>query len=267
MQCDSNCSGCSVEGCGQRIEKYKLLDGVKIKKIIAVASGKGGVGKTMVTSLLAQSLNSQGYKVGILDSDITGPSIPRMFNLKGDVRGTKRGMVPLETENGIKIISTNFFLESEDNPVVWRGPILTNLIRQFYAETEWGELDYLLIDMPPGTGDVPLTIFQSVNVDGVIIVSTPQDLVSMVVGKAVKMCQMMNINIYGVVINMGYIKCPDCGKEIKLFYGDEEALKNKFNLEILENIPMDPKINETISKGKFSELKETFFKDLAKRIG
>ena len=188
-----------------------------VKKIIAVVSGKGGVGKSMVTSLLASMMNKRGYKTGILDADITGPSIPKMFGIKEKGQGTDEGLIPAASKNNVKIMSSHLLLENDNDPIVWRGTLISSLVTQFWTDVIWEDVDYLFVDMPPGTGDVPLTVFQSIGVDGIIIVTSPQELVSMIVEKAVKMANMMDIPVLGLVENMSYVMCPDCGKKIEVF--------------------------------------------------
>lgn len=248
--CDHNCENCSVEGCGSRIEKAKLNDRSKIKRIIGVLSGKGGVGKSYITSLLAVYLNRAGYKVGIMDADITGPSIPKAFGIKDKAYGEDGLIYPLESKGGIKIISANCLLDNESDPIVWRGPLLGGLIKQFYEDVLWEDLDYLLIDMPPGTGDVALTIFQQLPVDDLIIVTSPQDLVSLIVTKAIKMANMMNIKVLGVVENMSYLICPDCGKKISIF-GDShlEEFAAEMDFNILGKLPLVSENTKLVDAG------------------
>ena len=239
-ECNHDCANCSVaENCESKIQKAKLNERSKIKRIVGVLSGKGGVGKSFITSLLAVYLNRQGYKVGILDADITGPSIPKAFGIKDKAYGEDNLIYPLVSNGGIKIISANCLLENDSDPIVWRGPLLGGLIKQFYEDVLWEELDYLLIDMPPGTGDVALTIFQLLPVDDLIIVTSPQDLVSLIVTKAIKMANMMNIKVLGVIENMSYLNCPDCGKKINIFgesHLEEFAKEMKFN--VLAKLPL-----------------------------
>ena len=238
--CNHDCSNCAqAESCTSKIEKAKLNDRSHIKKMVGVLSGKGGVGKSYITSLLAVYLNRQGYKVGIMDADITGPSIPKAFGIKDKAYGEDGLIYPLLSNGGIKVISANCLLEDDSDPIVWRGPLLGGLIKQFYEDVLWKELDYLLIDMPPGTGDVALTVFQQLPVDDLIIVTSPQDLVSLIVTKAIKMANMMNIKILGVIENMSYLKCPDCGKEISLFGEShiEEFAKN-MKFDVLAKLPL-----------------------------
>lgn len=248
---NKNCSGASTcqrtscEGCPSKNNPQSFLEKMNaysnIRHVIGVVSGKGGVGKSFVTSSLAVQMAKAGYKVGIMDADITGPSIPKMFGVHGNVVGDERGMIPLESKDGIKIMSINLLMEDEEAPVIWRGPVIAGVVKQFWNETVWGELDYLFVDMPPGTGDVPLTVFQSLPVDGAIIVTSPQELVQMIVKKAYNMAEMMHIPVLGVVENFSYLKCPDCGKEIKLFgesHIDESAAQ--MGIKVLGKLPLDP---------------------------
>ena len=216
---NTGCTESSCEGCSHKQQSFleETHPMNNIKKVIGVVSGKGGVGKSMVAASLAVNLKNRGYKVGIMDADITGPSIPKMFGIHGKAEACEEGLIPTAVENGLKIMSVNLLLENEDDPVIWRGPVISGLVKQFWTETIWGDLDYLLIDMPPGTGDVPLTIYQSIPLDGVIIVTSPQELVQLIVKKAYHMAEAMNIPVLGVVENFSYVKCPDCGKEIKVF--------------------------------------------------
>lgn len=246
----SNCEGCPSKGkCstekqgGCSVEKLNQFS--SIKNTIAVMSGKGGVGKSSVTVLVARELARRGLKVGILDADITGPSIPRLTGIPAGsrCRQSEMGIMPIKTKEGIPVISLNFFLENEEDPVIWRGPILSSVVKQFWTDVFWGELDCLIIDMPPGTGDVVLTVMQSLPLSGAVVVSTPHDLASMVVGKSVNMAKKLNIEIIGLVENMAYIKCPDCGKEIRMF--DEKPLRDfleRENLKLLGSLPMLPQI-------------------------
>ena len=250
--CTHNCSTCS-SNCSSR-EKNSLLEQPNelssVKHIIAVVSGKGGVGKSLVTSMLAVNMSRLGYKTAILDADVTGPSIPKSFGLKATVEGDEHGMIPPTTTSGIDIMSVNLMLDDETKPVVWRGPVIAGAVKQFWTDTIWHNIDYMFIDCPPGTGDVPLTVFQSIPIDGIVIVSSPQELVSMIVEKAANMAQMMNVPVYGLVENMSYVKCPDCGKEIKVFGdGHMEKIAEKFGYDLLGRIPMDPKLSALVDKG------------------
>lgn len=247
--CNHDCSNCS-QNCGERVE-IKPTDDTKITKIVGVLSGKGGVGKSMVSSLLAVELAEKGYKVGIMDADITGPSIPKMFGLKTQLFGDEKGIFPAVSTLGIKVVSINMMLEDEDVPVLWRGPILGGIIRQFYTEVHWGELDYLLIDMPPGTSDVAISIIQELPVDSFVMVTTPSKLVSMVVGKAINMAKQVNKPIVGLVENMSYVKCPDCGKQIQIYNDDEtKATAEKYGLEVLGKLPIDPVLANYADNGE-----------------
>lgn len=256
--CDScpQAAGCtSQDSCEKKngIQKEQLNPNSKIKLVIGIASGKGGVGKSFVTSTLAHKLASKGLKVGIMDADITGPSIPRAFGLKGMLE-TEDGkfISPAVTEGGIKAVSLNLLLEDESSPVIWRGPVLSGLVRQFWTDVNWGTLDVLLIDMPPGTGDVPLTVFQSLPLDGLILVSTPQELVSMIVSKAGNMASMMNVNVLGLVENMAYVKCPHCGEELSLFGDDTVLLKTmeEYKIPLLDKIPLVPSVTALVDSGR-----------------
>ena len=259
--CDHDCEHCgSAEGCGDKILKAKLNDRSSIKKIIGVLSGKGGVGKSFVTSLLAVSLAKQGYKVGILDADVTGPSIPKSFGIKDRAYGEENLIYPVETKKlGIKIMSANLLLEDDSEPIIWRGPMLGNLVKQFYENVLWEDLDYLLIDMPPGTGDVSLTIFQTLPIDNLIIVTSPQDLVSLIVTKAIKMAQMMNIKLLGVVENMSYAICGNCKEKVYVF-GDShlDQFAKDGGFKVLGKLPIIPSNTKLIDEGKaeYVELEE-----------
>ena len=254
-ECTHDCSTCG-ETCSSReqggFESFRVAanEHSSIKKIIGVVSGKGGVGKSFVSSFLAVQMMRKGYKVGILDADVTGPSIPAAFGLKGKLFGSEFGIMPCSTQQGIDIISVNMMLENADAPVIWRGPVIAGVVKQFYTDVVWSDIDFLFVDMPPGTGDVPLTVFQSLPVDGIIVVTSPQELVSMVVGKAVNMAEQMKIPILGIVENYSYIECPDCGKKISVFgesHVDEMAAK--YGLEVLEKLPLDPHIAKAVDEG------------------
>ena len=250
--CTHDCSTCGAN-CSSRqpgIEKEPSNELSRIGHVIAVVSGKGGVGKSTVTSALAVELNRKGYSVGILDADITGPSIPQAFGLYERAMGSELGIFPGQTEKGIRVISINMLLDDPSDPVVWRGPILGGVVKQFWNEVIWDELDYLLVDMPPGTGDVPLTVFQSLPVDGVVIVSSPQSLVEMIVAKAARMAAMMDIPVLAMVENMSYLKCPDCGKEIEIFGESHiDSLAAKFGVETTARLPIVPAYAKAIDEG------------------
>ena len=253
--CDGNCEHCSVEGCGERIVKSKPNEFSNIKRIIGVLSGKGGVGKSFVTSSIAAYLNRNGFKVGILDADITGPSIPKAFGVKEKAYGENGLIYPCKTAGGIEVMSANLLLEDEKEPIIWRGPLLGNLVKQFFEQVMWGELDVLLIDMPPGTGDVALTTFQSLPIDDLIIVTSPQDLVSLIVTKAIKMAEMMNIHVLGVVENMSYLVCPKCEEKIPLFgesHLEDFAKEMKFN--ILGKLPLNSNNTALMDKGEIEKI-------------
>ena len=254
MSCNGNCDSCGSKGSCEEIKKAEPTSDSKIGKIIAVLSGKGGVGKSSVTSLLAVELAKAGKKVGIMDGDITGPSIPKMFGLDTSVEGDDSGIYPAESKLGIKIVSINFMLDSEDTPLVWRGPMLGGLIKQFYSEVHWGELDYLLIDMPPGTSDVAISLFQNVPVDEIVMVTTPSKLVSMVVSKAINMANMVNVPIVAVVDNMAYVKCDECGHNIMIYNNDNsKAICDKFNLNLASKMPIDVEVSNLCDEGRIEE--------------
>ena len=252
--CTHDCSTCG-ESCGERkeanvFEKKPLRPGCRVGKVYGVVSGKGGVGKSMVTSQLAVALRREGYRTAILDADITGPSIPKAFGIHGRAVAQGDAIVPVTTATGIQLMSVNLLLEHETDPVIWRGPVIGGVVQQFWGDTLWNDVDYMFVDMPPGTGDVALNVFQSLPVDGVIIVASPQDLVSMVVQKAVKMAQMMNIPIVGLVENMSYVQCPDCGKKLYIFGESktEEAAK-EYHIPLLAKMPIDPALAKLTDDG------------------
>ncbi|KLU70046.1 MAG: hypothetical protein RHS_4120 [Robinsoniella sp. RHS] len=239
----------------------------EIKHVIGIVSGKGGVGKSMVTASLANKLTAQGYRVGILDADITGPSIPKMYGLHGPAQGDDQGIYPMLAQNDIKVMSVNLLLPDEEAPVIWRGPVISNMVKQFWTDVIWGELDYLLVDMPPGTGDVPLTVFQSLPVDGIVIVSSPQDLVRMIVKKAYSMAKSMNIRVLGIVENYSYLKCPDCGKEIKIFGESHiEDIAKELDVELLGKMPIDPEFARMADEGCFEEAENEYISDAAEAL-
>jgi len=255
----SSCEGCPSAKGASGIPKEPMNAASNVKKVIGVVSGKGGVGKSFVTSSLASAMNKAGYKVGIMDADITGPSIPKMFGVHGQVYGIEEGMVPMEAADGTKIMSINLLLEDEEAPVIWRGPVVAGVVKQFWNETFWGDIDYLFVDMPPGTGDVPLTVFQSLPVDGIVIVTSPQELVQMIVKKAYNMAEMMNVPVLGVVENFSYLKCPDCGKEIKVFgesHVDEVAAE--LGIKVFGKMPIDPAYAQSADEGRFFEMENPY---------
>ena len=252
--CTHDCSSCG-ESCGERQAPMDLRkqphELSHIKKVIAVVSGKGGVGKSTVTCTLASAMAKRGKKVGVLDADITGPSVPKAFGIHKLAEGNELGLFATQTQGGIGIMSLNLLTEHETDPVVWRGPIIAGTVTQFWTDVIWGDLDYLFVDMPPGTGDVPLTVFQSLTVDGVIVVTSPQDLVSMIVTKAVKMAQMMDIPVLGFVENYSYYRCPDCGKEHAIFgESNIEALAGPLDIPVLAKLPIDPEVARAMDEGR-----------------
>lgn len=251
-ECTHDCSTCGKSCSERKIEKLKLNEYSTVRKVIGVVSGKGGVGKSLVTSMLAVESNRQGYKTCILDGDITGPSIPKVFGVKGDIYGNEKGyMIPLTSKTGIDIMSTNLILENDEDPVIWRGSMLSNVLQQFYKDVVWDDEDAMYIDMPPGTGDIPLTAYQMIPISGIVIVTSPQDLVTMIVSKAVKMAKMMNIPILGIVENYSYLKCPDCNKEIKLFgESNIEELAKQYGIPKVVKLPLDPSVAKLCDEGK-----------------
>lgn len=237
--CTSDCGSCKENTKNSLLVEMNAFS--NIKHVIAVMSGKGGVGKSTVTASLAVELVKKGYRVGILDADITGPSIPKMFGITGPADSDEQGILPTITKSGIKVMSINLLMEDEEAPVIWRGPVIANMVKQFWSDVIWGELDFLLVDMPPGTGDVPLTVFQSLPIDGIVIVSSPQDLVRMIVTKAFNMAKTMNIPVYGIVENYSYLKCPDCGKEIAVFGESHiDEIAADMGVPVLGKMPIDP---------------------------
>ena len=251
--CSHDCSSCK-ESCAERTKESFLIkpnEFSTVKKIIGVVSGKGGVGKSLVTSLLANGMQKKGNHCGIMDADITGPSIPKAYGLTEKAMGSDKGMIPVRTNSGIDVMSVNLILENASDPVVWRGPVIAGVVQQFWSEVFWEDIDYLFVDMPPGTGDVPLTVFQSMPVDGIVIVTSPQELVSMIVGKAVKMAKMMDIPILGLVENMSYLSCPCCGEKIML-YGEShiDEVAKEYGLEVLGRLPVDPVVAKACDNGE-----------------
>lgn len=254
----SNCSKESCEGCQNNKNSQSMLEPLNelssIKKVIGVVSGKGGVGKSLVTASLAVAMRKAGFEVGIMDADITGPSIPKMFGLHGPAYGTDDGMYAIPAEDGTKIMSINLLVDDEEAPVIWRGPVIGGAVKQFWTDVIWGDLDYLFVDMPPGTGDVPLTVFQSIPVDGIIVVTSPQELVQLIVKKAYNMAQMMNVPVLGIVENFSYFKCPDCGKEIHIFGESHvDEVSAELSLPVFGKLPIDPNLAKAADKGKFYE--------------
>ena len=268
--CTHDCSACGTT-CGQdtrkqdlRIKPHALSS---IKHIIAVVSGKGGVGKSLVTGLLSIAMNRKGKHVGILDADITGPSIPKMFGVSGEVQGNEKGVYPIKSNSGIDIVSMNLLLAQQTDPVVWRGPIISGIVQQFYTDFVWQDVDYLFVDMPPGTGDVPLTVLQSIPLDGIVVVTSPQDLVSMIVEKAIKMANLMQIPILGLVENMSYFECPDCGKRHEIYgksHIDEIARDKK--LQVLAKIPIVPDLAAECDRGQIETIEKSFMDEAVDKL-
>ena len=251
-ECTHDCSSCG-ENCASRVEDFRksLHEGASVKKVIAVVSGKGGVGKSLVTSLLASEMQRRGYNAAVLDADITGPSIPKSFGVTEHARGTEEYLLPVTTHTGLQLMSINLILENETEPVVWRGPVIAGAVTQFWTDVLWTDVDYMFVDLPPGTGDVPLTVFQSLPIDGVVIVTTPQDLVGMIVAKAVNMANMMNVPVLGLVENMSYFKCPDCGKEHAIFGESKvEQIAKEFGIGHAARLPIDPVIAAMVDAGE-----------------
>ena len=247
--CSGNCSSCS-SSCEKKDLHIPANPMSNVKKVIGIVSGKGGVGKSLVTSLCAVAMKTKGYNTAVLDADVTGPSIPKAFGIKGMAEATDAGLFPRESKLGIKVMSVNLLLDSEEKPVIWRGPVISGMVQQFWQEVVWGDVDYMFVDMPPGTGDVPLTVFQSLPLDGIVIVTSPQELVSMIVEKAVNMASLMDVNVLGLVENYSYIVCPDCGKVIKP-YGESriEELAKGYGTNVLAQLPIDPELASLCDKG------------------
>ncbi|WP_230398978.1 Mrp/NBP35 family ATP-binding protein [Novisyntrophococcus fermenticellae] len=265
-ECSStSCSKESCEGCPSKVKPDFHVDMNQysdVKHVIGVVSGKGGVGKSFVTASLANQMARMGYQVGIMDADITGPSIPKMYGIHDSARGDDQGLRPSETMNGIKVMSVNLLLPNEEDPVIWRGPVLANMVKQFWSDVNWGELDYLFVDMPPGTGDVPLTVFQSLPVEGIVIVSSPQDLVRMIVTKAYKMAQMMNIPVLGIIENYSYIRCPDCGKEMHIFGESHiDEIAGELGTRVLGKMPIRTDYAEAADAGNFGQVLNEYIDD------
>lgn len=266
--CSGNCSSCQ-EACSSR-EPQSLLEPTaefnNIKHVIAVVSGKGGVGKSMVTSMLAVLMARKGYKVGILDADITGPSIPKSFGVTTRATQNAIGILPAETRTGIKVISVNMMLPDAESPVVWRGPVIAGAVKQFWQDVIWGDLDYLFVDCPPGTGDVPLTVFQIMPIDGAVVVTSPQDLVSLIVKKALNMADMMNIPVLGLVENMSYVRCPDCGKEFSVFGTGGEKVAEETGTKLLGRMPIDVSLSQMVDNGEIERFEGDYLNAAAELI-
>lgn len=238
-----------------------------IKKVIGVVSGKGGVGKSLVTSLLAVEMARKGYKTAILDADITGPSIPRAFGIHTRPESAEEGLKPVVSSKNIKIMSTNLILEHDTDPVVWRGPVIANMVKQFWSEVYWGEIDYMFVDMPPGTGDVPLTVYQSLPVDSIIVVTSPQELVQMIVEKAVRMAELMKVKVAGIVENMSYLECPDCGKKMEIFGSSRvQEMAEKYKLDTFARLPMDPAVARLCDEGRIEDFEGNWLDEVIARL-
>ena len=268
-ECTHNCSSCS-QNCASRdpkslLEKPHELS--KIKKVIGVVSGKGGVGKSLITSLLAVSMKRRGFSTAVLDADITGPSIPKAFGIKERATGTEQGIFPCTTKTGIEVMSVNLLLENETDPVVWRGPVIAGTVKQFWTDVIWNDVDYMFVDMPPGTGDVPLTVFQSIPVDGIVIVASPQELVGMIVEKAVKMASLMNIPVLGFVENMSYFECPDCNKRHSIF-GDShiDEIAKAHSVDTVAKLPINNKLAAAVDAGAIELFEGDWLEELANKI-
>lgn len=269
--CNSNCGSCS-ETCSSRqsepvsfLEKPHSLSSVK--KVIGVVSGKGGVGKSLVTSMLAVAMNNKGYRCGILDADITGPSIPKAFGIKEKAMANNLGLFPVKSKKGIDIMSINLILENDTDPVVWRGPIIAGTVKQFWTDVIWQDIDFLFVDMPPGTGDVPLTVFQSLPIDGIIVMTSPQELVSMIVSKAVKMAEMMNVPILGVVENFSYFLCPDNQKKYQVFGESHiDEIAETYRLNVLAKLPIDPEIAQACDRGDIEHYDDSAFESVISEL-
>ncbi len=268
-ECNHDCSSCS-SNCSDRDPKSFIENphpDSNIKKVIGVVSGKGGVGKSMVTDLLTVAFSRKGYHCGIMDADITGPSIPKAFGITEKATGNATTIFPVKSKTNIDIMSINLLLENETDPVIWRGPVIAGTVKQFWTDVLWEDVDYLFVDMPPGTGDVPLTVFQSLPLDGIVVVTTPQDLVSMIVGKAVKMAEMMNVPVLGIVENMSYVECPDCGKKLSVF-GESHVkeIAAQYDLLVLSQLPINPALTAAVDAGKIEDLEFDYMDDAVKII-
>lgn len=268
QNCDNNCENCQID-CEERKVDFseKLNELSRVKHVIGVVSGKGGVGKSLVSAMLAVALNRKGYRCAVLDADITGPSIPKSFGIREKALGTDLGILPIMTKSGIAIMSINLLLENDSDPVVWRGPIVANVVKQFWGEVIWKDIDFMLIDMPPGTGDVPLTVFQSLALDGIVVVTSPQELVSMIVSKAVNMANMMHIPVIGLVENMSYFTCPDNGKDYKIFGESHlDKIAEEYGLDILATLPIDPELAKACDRGEIEDYRGPWLDKLVERL-
>lgn len=269
-ECNHDCSSCSLQDCEDRenseLEKLTPNPLSHIKKMIAVVSGKGGVGKSLVTSLLSVNALRDGKKVAIMDADVTGPSIPTIFGLKERATSDGTSLFPVQSKKGIEIMSLNVLTDDPSEPVVWRGPMLSSLIKQFYTDVAYGDVDELYVDMPPGTGDVPLTVFQSLPISAIVVVTSPQELVSLIVEKALKMAKMMNIPVLGLVENMSYLNCPHCGEKIYPYGKSDEDIASRYGIELLERLPIDPKLAKNSDEGTIEDYEGEYLVNLSKAI-
>jgi Mrp family chromosome partitioning ATPase len=264
--CSGDCSSCS-SNCSGAIQKDSVNEYSTVRKVIGIVSGKGGVGKSLTTSTLATAMQSKGYSCAILDADITGPSIPKSFGIHERAKADACGIIPAQTKTGIRLMSVNLLLENEDDPVVWRGPVIAGMIKQFWGEVCWGDIDFMFVDMPPGTGDVPLTVFQSIPLDGIIIVTTPQDLVNMIVKKAYKMAQMMNVPVLGMIENMSYVQCPCCDEKISMFGESRiDEIAKQLGVPVLAKLPIDPNTARLVDKGAVELTDDKYIIDVANYI-
>ncbi len=269
-ECNHDCSSCG-ESCGERTAPQDLQAAANphanVKKVIAVMSGKGGVGKSLVTASLAAAVQKSGRQAAVLDADITGPSIPKAFGVHDRAMGDDDGIYPAVTSTGLKLMSLNLLVENESDPVVWRGALIAGTVKQFWTDVQWGDVDYMFVDMPPGTGDVPLTVFQSLPVDGIIVVTSPQELVSMIVEKAVKMAEMMDLPILGLIENYSYFQCPDCGKEHRIFGESHlEEIAKAHSLSVLARLPIDPALARACDEGRVEQLERNYLEDVARAL-
>ena len=269
-ECNHDCSSCG-ESCGERTAPQDLQAAANphanVKKVIAVMSGKGGVGKSLVTASLAAAVQKSGRQAAVLDADITGPSIPKAFGVHDRAMGDDDGIYPAVTSTGLKLMSLNLLVENESDPVVWRGALIAGTVKQFWTDVQWGDVDYMFVDMPPGTGDVPLTVFQSLPVDGIIVVTSPQELVSMIVEKAVKMAEMMDLPILGLIENYSYFKCPDCGKEHRIFGESHlEEIAKAHSLSVLARLPIDSALAKACDEGRVEQLERNYLEDVARAL-
>jgi Mrp family chromosome partitioning ATPase len=271
MGCTHDCNSCGANCSSKNNQPDSLIAPLNalshVKKVIGIMSGKGGVGKSLVTGLMAVSMQRRGYHCAILDADMTGPSIPKAFGLNQKAEASEFGIYPVRSKMGIDVMSVNFLIEDEKDPVVWRGPVIAGAVKQFWSDVIWNDVDYMFIDMPPGTGDVPLTVFQSIPLDGILIVTSPQELVSMIVGKAVRMANMMNIPILGLIENMSYVQCPDCNKKIPI-YGEShiEKTAQEYNLEVLAKLPIHPELARVVDQGVVELFEGDWLESVADKI-